>query len=435
MTGEADTARPAGSRGSRGRRTRRGGPLGVRSVRLLSLGQFTSTLGDYCYAVALPWLVLSAHGGTILLGVVLACYGVPRTALIPAGGLLADRLNPRLVMLAADVARCALVALLAVFAARGLDTLAFLGPVAALLGAGEGLFLPASAAIMPSLVDPETLQAANGVSAAAVQVGSLAGPVLGGLLVTTSGPAPAFAADAATFAVSAASLAMIRRREAHSEAGSPGPGEGQATSTWRLLLRARVLQVLLTLSVLANFVIAGAFDVALPALAHARFGAAGYGAIIACFGAGSVTGMLAAARFSALRRPAQVACLGFLAGAVAVAAVPYAGGLPGACAACVVLGTAAGFGNVILITLLQRWAPARLLGRLMSLVMLASIGAFPVAAALSGLIVRGIGPVPFFPAAGAIFAVVLLMALGQREFRAFGAEADAQPDQAAVVAR
>jgi hypothetical protein len=61
----------------------------VQSFRLLAGGQFTSTIGDYCYAVALPWLVLSSHGGTILLGTVLACYGVPRTVLIPVGGAAA----------------------------------------------------------------------------------------------------------------------------------------------------------------------------------------------------------------------------------------------------------------------------------------------------------------------------------------------------------
>src|SRR5262249_18221119 len=122
------------------------GPLAVRDFRLFGLGQLGSTAGDFCYAVALPWLALSAHGGPVLLGTVLACYGVPRTVLIPVGGILADRLSPRAVMLAADVIRCVLVAILTVFAARSLVSIAFLGPVAALIGAGEGLFLPASAA-------------------------------------------------------------------------------------------------------------------------------------------------------------------------------------------------------------------------------------------------------------------------------------------------
>src|SRR5215469_11166365 len=85
-------ARPA-SRGAWQRMSAawRSGPLAVRSFQLLTGGQLASTAGDFCYAVALPWLVLSAHGGPVLLGAVLACYGVPRTVLIPLGGMLADK--------------------------------------------------------------------------------------------------------------------------------------------------------------------------------------------------------------------------------------------------------------------------------------------------------------------------------------------------------
>ena len=425
----------------------RDGPLAVRDFRLLSLGQLASTAGDFCYAVALPWLVLSAHGGTVLLGTVLACYGVPRTVLIPVGGVLADRLSPRAVMLAADAVRCVLVAVLTVFAARGLVSLAFLGPVAALIGAGEGLFLPASAAIMPSLLPADLLQAGNGLSAAMIQIGSLAGPVLGGILVTTAGSAPAFGIDAASFAISAAALAVMRdRREPAARpageesaplgasdpasatatagpaaaAAQPDPASRDEISIWRFFLNARVLQAIVLIAVLANFVISGAFEVALPALAHARFGAAGFGALIACFGAGSLGGMLTAARLIGLRRPAIAACTGFLIGGVAISFVPFLGGLPGAAAAALVFGAAGSFGNVIIVTLLQRWAPPQLLGRVMSLVMLASIGAFPASVALSGVIVRSIGPAPFFPAAGAILALAVLLAATMREFRTFG---------------
>jgi MFS family permease len=107
------------------------GPLASRNFRLLTAGQFTSTVGDYCYAVALPWLVLSTHGGPVLLGTVLACYGVPRTIGIPLGGVLADKLGPRAIMLTADVVRCGLLVVLAVFATRHLASLAALGPIAA----------------------------------------------------------------------------------------------------------------------------------------------------------------------------------------------------------------------------------------------------------------------------------------------------------------
>jgi MFS family permease len=194
-----------------------------------------------------------------------------------------------------------------------------------------------------------------------------------------------------------------------------------------------VLQAIVLIAVLANFVISGAFEVALPALAHARFGADGYGALIACFGAGSLAGTLTAARLS-LRRPALGACASYLVGSVAIAFLPFLGGLPGAAVAAVIFGATGNFGNVIVITLLQQWAPARLLGRVMSLLMLASIGAFPASVALSGLIVRSIGPAPFFPAAGVVLAIAVMLAALVREFRRFGVPAEPSAGQAAAVA-
>ena len=444
-------------------RTFRAGPLAVRDFRLLGVGQLASTVGDYCYAVALPWLVLSAHGGTVLLGTVLACYGIPRTVLIPLGGILTDRISPRVVMLAADAGRCVLVAVLAVFAARGLASVAFLGPVAALIGAGEGLFLPASAAIMPSLLRAEELQAGNGLSVALIQIGTLIGPVLGGLLVTIPGPATAFAVDAASFAVSAGALAIMRGHRAPApvpgeaapaqenaaqkstvqentaqqstaqQTTGQGPAGGEEASIWRFFLRARVLQAIVLIAVLANFVLSGALEVALPALAHARFGAYGYGALIACFGAGSLAGTLTAARLS-LRRPALGASASYLVGSVAIAFLPFLGGLPGAAAATVIFGATGNFGNVIVITLLQQWAPPRLLGRVMSLLLLASIGTFPASVALSGLIIRSIGPAPFFPAAGVVLAIAVMLAVLVREFRRFGVPAEPSAGEATAVA-
>ena len=85
-----------------------------------------------------------------------------------------------------------------------------------------------------------------------------------------------------------------------------------------------------------------------------------------------------------------------------------------------VLGGCNGLGNVIFVTLVQRWAPLRLLGRVMSVVMLAGLGSFPLSVAVSGVLVRHLGPAPFFPVAGAVVAVAILGALSQAEFRAFG---------------
>jgi MFS family permease len=398
----------------------RSGPLGTRNFRLLCSGQLASTVGDYCYAVALPWLVLSAHGSAVLLGGVLACYGIPRAALITVGGSLADRLGPRKLMLCSDTARCLLTVLFAAFAAAHVTSLAALGPVAALLGAGAALFMPASYAILPSLLPHRQLQAGNALYNAAVQGGTLLGPAIGGALVAAAGPAQAFGLDAASYAVSAISLALIRE--------VPGLGERPAAhatperiTVWTLLARERVLQLILAVLVGANFAVTACFEVALPVLSHARFGANGYGAIMACFGAASLAGTLTAARAGGLSKPAVVSASVFLVAALAVASVPAASGLPGAAAAMFVFGLVAGFGNVIFVTLIQRWAPPAMLGRVMGVVMLGSLGSFPLATAIAGMLAHRLGPSPVFVLSGMLLAVAIIAGLSQRRFRAFGA--------------
>ena len=408
----------------------RSGPLGVRNFRLLAGGQFASTIGDYCYAVALPWLVLSSHGGVILLGTVLACYGVSRMVLIPVGGVLADRVGPRTIMLAADATRCVLVAAMAVIAARHTVSLAVLGPIAACVGAGEGLFIPASFAIMPSLLDGKRLAAGNAIATAAMQAGSLLGPALGGALVaTTRASTWAFAVDAASFAVSALTLALIPRKPASRSVGEVegtggGTDTGAATASAGVLAflkRSRVLQVILVVVIAANLAGGGMGEVALPSLAHARFGAAGYGALLACFAAGGVIGTLSAARTGGLRAPVIFASVIFLAESVAIALTPYLGGEAGAAAMLFVSGATNGLGNVTVLTVLQKWTPPALLGRVMSAVMFCAFGSFPLSVAISGVLVRHLGPSLFFPVAGGVLAVAILGGLTQREFREFGA--------------
>lgn len=409
------------------------GPLANRSFRFLAAGQFTSATGDSCYAVALPWLTLTEHGNAVLLGMVLACYGVPRTALIPVGGQLSDRVGARTLMLVADATRCVLVGLLAVMALRHQATLLALGPVAALTGASEGLFIPPSYALVPSLLPPAQLQAGNAIASAAAEGGNLIGPALGGPLVAMAGPAYAFAADAASFAVSAATLALIPGREAGRRAGRP-PEVGSRTSAaerlWPLVRRARLLQIMLVVVIVANLASDGALEVAMPTLAHYRYGAIGYAAMMACLGAGSVAGNLAglggpaAGRAPRRVRPAVRSALSFVLEGVAIMALPFLGGLPGAAAAAFGLGLANGFGNVLLITLLQQWAPPPLLGRVMSLIMLAAWGTLPLSAGVAGALVHRYGPAPYFPVAGAIVIVAVLGALTQREFRGLGETAE-----------
>jgi predicted MFS family arabinose efflux permease len=430
-------------------------PLRHRGFRLLAGGQLASNAGDAFYAVALPWYVLATHGGALLLGTVLAAYGVPRTVLLAVGGHASDRWRPWTVMMTSDSVRAVAVAALAVAAASGPARAAVLVPIAAVLGAGEGLFLPGSFAIVPVLLPDEELQSGNALASAATQLAMLAGPVAGGALVAVLGPAPAFAVDAATFVVSALTLAGVRSAQhstqpstqhsmgitgagpADAPAAATGAGEGQpqpsaapgagTPTVWKLLRSERILQISLLVTVAANLGSAGADEVALPSLVHGplRGGAGSYGSLIAAFGAGALLGTLVAAQSRGARRPAVLGSLAFLGEALFLAVVPYVGGLIPAGAAMAVVGVCNGFGNVVMITLFQRWAPPSLLGRLSGLLMLASMGVFPISVALGALVVHNFGPALFFPLAAAVLAAAILAGLSQRTWRDFGVTAEA----------
>ena len=187
-------------------------PLRHGSFRLLVSGQLTSNLGDAFYAVALPWYVLSAHGGPLLLGSVLAAYGISRTLLLAVGGQASDRLRPWTVMMGADAVRAVAVGALAVAAFTGPPNAYILVPISVVIGAGEGLFLPGSYAIVPSLLPDAELEAGNAMTTGGTQLATLIGPGIGGAVVALAGATPAFAIDAASFAISTLTLWGIRLR-------------------------------------------------------------------------------------------------------------------------------------------------------------------------------------------------------------------------------
>jgi MFS family permease len=398
-------------------------------------------VGDSFYAVALPWYVLTQHGGALLLGTVLAAYGLPRTAVLVVGGHASDRWHPWTVMMVADATRALAVAALAVAADAGPARALFLVPVAVVLGAGEGLFLPGSMSIIPSLLPDGELQAGNALSSSLNQVATLIGPALGGAIVALVGPATAFATDAVSFVISAATLAGVRATRhaldgqeaimlATAAVAAPLVEEPPTPkhSTLRHMVRTqRPLQVVLVMVLAANLASGGLGEVALPALAHGPFHASSvwYGALLAALAAGGLAGTLAAGQARPFRRPAVVGSMVFVIEGVFIALVPYVGSPEAAGVALALMGATNGFGNVLVLTLFQRWAPPEAMGRLMGLVMLASFGTFPISVLLGGLVVHDFGPAPFFPVAGALVVVAIVAGLTQREWRDLGAKAPA----------
>lgn len=401
-----------------------------RPVVLLIAGQGASTVGDGCYAVALPWYVLAGRGAASTLGITLAAYGVARAAAMPAGGLLADRLGPRRVLLTADTVRALLLAVMAAAAASGPARLVILVPVAALTGAGNGVFTPGSYALVPRLAHGG-LERANALLTGATQVGALLGPVTGAALVSGTGPASAFAVDAATFAVSALTLALIREPAAPAREPAPA-GTEPAASRMRLralLARSPALRTMLTVVLAGNVAAAGIVTVALPVLARGRYGAGGYGLVLAALAAGAVGGTMvgAVARTS---RPAVLASLAFLIQAGALAIIPYGGGLAAAGAAAVLFGLANSVGELVIVTAVQRVITPAALGRVMALIMLASAAAYPVSVAFVTFTVRHLGAAAAFPVAAVLSAAAIGWGLSRPPWRDFGRVQSRDPEGA-----
>src|SRR5205823_11541824 len=177
-------------------------PLRHRDFRLLWAGMTISLLGDGVFLVAVVWEAYVLWNAPAALSIVGIGMTLPMIAFLLPGGVLTDRLDRRLVMLAADAVRAAAVALLAALAFAGALRFWELVALVAFYSVGTAFFTPAFDAIVPDLLPADDLAAANSLDQFVRPVAlRLAGPAVGGWLVAASAGA-AFAFDFVTFAVS-----------------------------------------------------------------------------------------------------------------------------------------------------------------------------------------------------------------------------------------
>lgn len=403
-------------------------PFHVRNFNLLFGGQTISILGDALYAVALPWLILTTGGSPQELGIILAAYGIPHAASMLVGGWLADRLRPRRVMLIADAVRLLLMALLALLVLGGHPTLWQFCVIAVPLGIFGGAFTPASMSIVPDTLSNEDLQAGNGLMMASMQGANLVGSAFAGVVVAAFTAGTALLIDAATFLVSAFSLALMRTpRRVTSSTERIGEGqEHPAVSTladvqigfWQFLSTARLIQVTLLLFIITSLCSGGLIEVALPALVHGPMhaGASSYGAILAAWGAGALAGSICAGTLGKLKRQGLIVLLGGLIVAGAIAFLPM-GGVPGAIV-CMLIGGIANSGiTVLLFTAVQLNIPSHLMGRVMGLLMFSSLGMYPLSVVLAGVLSNQFGPALLFPFGGLLIGLAILFGMTQKALR------------------
>ena len=185
------------------------GALKEREFRLFFTGQMVSLLGDAVTPFALAWAVLDLTGSARDLGFVIAAKTAPLVIFLLVGGVFADRLPRRAVMLTADVARMAIQATTAALLLSHTARIWELIVLQALAGTGSAFFNPASTGLTPMTVSAGRLQEANALRGMSMGLMQFAGPALAGILIVTVGPGYALAIDAASFGVSAFYLARL----------------------------------------------------------------------------------------------------------------------------------------------------------------------------------------------------------------------------------
>ena len=390
------------------------GALGERQFFLLFSGQALSFLGDGMVGVALAFAVLDLTGSAADLGYVLAARMLPLMGVVLLGGVVADRLSRRAVMVAADVARFGSQAILAALLLAGHASVWQIALLQVVHGAASGFFYPASTAYVPMAVTAERLQQANSLLGLVKSAGNIAGPALAGILVVAASPGWAIAVDAATFGLSATFLVAMRvPRQAPLPSRSftqdlrEGWGEFRSrTWLWVIVLAASLVNLLYaTVTVLG------------PKVAEDDLGGAGAWALIVTLsGVGSVAGGLVALRLRS-DRPLFV-------GSAALACfclTPFALALVLPVWAIVLTGFLAGAGVSLFVALwettLQRHVPAASLSRVSAYDAFGSLTLYPLGLALAGPVAAVLGTSATLWLAGACILAVTTAVLAVRDVR------------------
>ena len=189
-------------------------PLRDKNFRILFAGRVVDALGDAVSPAALALAVVTATRSSAGLAVILVCGMLPRVALLPFGGVVVDRAGARRVALASDAVSGVAQLSIGVLLMAGHLAIAPIAAAAAAGGAASAFGVPATSPLVAGTVEASGQQAAYSLLAVAGSATSVAGPAIAGALIFTAGAGWAFVLDAATFAVSAGTLALIRVRPA-----------------------------------------------------------------------------------------------------------------------------------------------------------------------------------------------------------------------------
>jgi MFS family permease len=392
-------------------------PLAHRDYRLLVGGMSVSLLGDGLFLVALAWQVYALSNAPTALASVGIAMTIPTITCLLLGGAVSDRYDRRQVMLNADCVRAIILAVLAFLSATGALRLWQLLVVAVVYGAATAFFDPASDALVPELVPPESLAQANSLDQLIRPLAlRLAGPAVGGILIGAIGTDWAFALDAASFVISALALLAMSPAAGRSVRAAAGSGQSvrrEIIAGLGYVRRHAWLWATLVSAALAYLLFMGPTEVLLPFIVKNRLhdGATALGLIFAAGGMGSLLcAILIGQRGLPRRSITFMYCVWTLA-TLAIAGYGLTTNLWGLMLVSVAFNTLETAGTIAWTTAKQRHVPTHLLGRVSSLDWLISIGLLPISFAITGPVSSALGIRTTLIGAGVLGAAVTFAAL------------------------
>lgn len=394
-----------------------------RSFALLWGGQTASRIGDFLYQVALAWWVLEKTGSATQMGLVQILAFLPMVIFLLLGGVAVDRLPRIPLMLASDIVRGLLVTAIALLALREALAIWHVYLASLLFGFVDAFFQPAYTALVPEVVAADDLPSANSITSMGIQLGRVAGPAIGALLIKAGGTPLAFGINALSFFISAALLLPLLRLPLASAVRSAVATQSNIVADVReglaTVLASPVLWISILLFALTNITLAGPYTISMPFLVkdYLQADAGTLGLLYAIFPIGYILGGIW------LGRQARIRHRGLLAygGGVVAGLCLVTFGLP---VPLVVLGIAAllngaalEIGAQIWANLLQELVPNEKLGRVASIDLLGSSVLLPAGFALTGWATEAIGPAPVFVIGGGLSALFALMTLAHPAIR------------------
>ncbi|MDO8186968.1 MFS transporter [Conexibacter sp. JD483] len=356
--------------------------LSIPNYRRYLRGQSLSLVGTWMQMTAQSWLVLTLSDSSSALGIVIGLQTLPVLLLGPYGGVVADRVDKRRLMIALQTAMGLQAAALGLLALSGVARLWMVAALALLLGLNNAFENPARQSFMLELVGRDSLRNAVSLNSTLVNVARVIGPAVGGVLIATVGVGVCFLLNAVSFVFVVGSLLRL-----DATALDPSPpivrAKGQLREGLRYVASDPQLAVPLLMMAIAG-VLTYEFQVTLPVLAKGPLdaGAEGFGLMTAAMGAGAVGGGLWVATRGSTGLPSLTRAAALFGVVMVLAAL--APSLPLALVALALVGWAMvqfmSTGNATL----QLEADPAMRGRVMSLWFVAFQGSTPIGGPLVG---------------------------------------------------